>query len=90
MIKGEIVLANIKSAKKRIIVNKKNELRNKMFKSMLKTSIRKIESTEGKDKEYAVKLALKYLDRAVSKKILKRNTADRKKSLLMKRYNQAV
>lgn len=83
-------MANIKSAKKRIKVNERNELRNRMFKSLLKTNIRKAELAEGEEKEKAVRVALSCLDKAVSKGILKRNTVDRKKSLVMRRFNKAV
>lgn len=83
-------MANIKSAKKRIIIGKRNELRNKMYKSLMKTNIRKASEASGEEKEMAVRTALSSIDRAVSKGILKRNTADRKKSLVMKRYHSAV
>lgn len=78
-------MANIKSAKKRILVNGKKALRNKMYKSLIKTSIRKAEESTGENKEVLIREALRYLDRAVSKGILKRNTVDRKKSLVVKR-----
>ncbi|POP35660.1 30S ribosomal protein S20, partial [Blautia producta] len=47
-------LANIKSAKKRILVNKTKADRNKSIKSAVKTSIKKVEAAvTAKDKEAA-------------------------------------
>ena len=47
-------MANIKSAKKRVLVNRKKAERNKSIKSAVKTSIRKVEAAiEAKDKEAA-------------------------------------
>ena len=44
-------LANIKSAKKRILVNRTKAARNKSIKSAVKTSIKKVEvAVENKDK----------------------------------------
>ena len=85
-----MVLANIKSAKKRIKVNDRNALRNKMFKSMIKTNIRKACAVQDEnEKENILRIALSSLDKAVNKGILKRNTADRKKSLVARRCKQA-
>ena len=48
-------MANIKSAKKRVLVNRKKAERNKSIKSAVKTSIKKVEvAIEAKDKEAAV------------------------------------
>ena len=48
-------MANIKSAKKRVLVNQKKAERNKSIKSGVKTSIRKVEAAvAAKDKEAAV------------------------------------
>ena len=77
-------MANIKSAKKRIKVSKRNELRNRQFKSIIKTAIKKIALFEGEEKEQALRKAISYLDKAVNKGILKVNTAARKKSLIVK------
>lgn len=47
-------MANIKSAKKRVLVNRKKAERNKSIKSAVKTSIKKVEvAIEAKDKEAA-------------------------------------
>jgi small subunit ribosomal protein S20 len=78
-------MANIKSQKKR---NKQNEVRrrrNQAVKSALKTGEKK--ATAATDPEEAVALQrqiARELDRAVSKGILHRNTAARRKSRLAK------
>ena len=79
-------MANIKSAKKRILVNKKAELRNKSQKSKIKTLVKKVEAAiEAKDKaeaEKALQVAIKEISRAASKGIYHKNTAARKISRL--------
>ena len=79
-------MANIKSAEKRILVAERNRLRNVAAKSAIKTAARKVlELAQAKDEE-ALKPALnnlyKLCDKAVSKGILHKNTASRKKSRL--------
>ena len=73
-------MPNIKSAKKRVKVTARRTLRNKMIKSNLKTLLRKA-FAEGSD-ENAKMLAISALDKAVSKGILHKNNAARKKSKL--------
>lgn len=80
-------MANIKSAKKRVNVIKTKTLRNKMVKSALKTSVKKVDAAEGADKEAAVKAAIKKVDQACAKGILHKNAAARKKSQLAKKLN---
>ena len=83
-------LANIKSAKKRILVAERNAARNKSVKSRVKTYVKKVEAAiEANDKaaaEAALKDASKELARAASKGVLHKNTASRKIS----RLTQAV
>ncbi len=76
-------MANIKSAKKRIKQNEKRRLRNKAYKSFLKTITKKYlrEEDPEKKKELLKKVYSAY-DRAVSKGILHKNTVARKKSKL--------
>ena len=76
-------MANIKSAKKRILVNQAKTEENKRLKTNLKTVLKKAEAaieTNAADKDAAVKLAVKKIDQACAKGILKKNTASRKKS----------
>jgi len=85
-------LPNIKSAKKRVKVIETKTLRNKMLKSNLKTIIKKFEvAVNGDDKAKATEalsVAVKRLDQAVAKGILKKNTASRKKSQLALKLNK--
>ena len=84
-------MPNIKSAKKRVKVIETKTLRNKMIKSALKTYIKKFDVTaQSGDKassEAAFKLAVKKIDQAVSKGVIKKNTASRKKSQLAQKLN---
>lgn len=79
-------MANIKSAKKRILVNRTKAARNKSIKSATKTAIKKVYAAiDGKDKE-AAKAALlaatSAIDKAASKGVYHKNTASRKISRL--------
>ena len=84
-------MANIKSAKKRILVNQTKALQNQMVKSQLKTVIKKYNAAvEAGDKAAAselYKLAVKKVDQAVARGILHKNTAAHKKSAFAKKYN---
>ena len=85
-------MANIKSAKKRILVNQAKTEENKRLKTNLKTVLKKAEAaieTNAADKDAAVKLAVKKNDQACAKGILKKNTASRKKSKLALHVNKA-
>ena len=74
-------MPNIKSAKKRVRVICTKTQRNKAYKSALRTAI-KI-ALEEKTDELA-RAALKKLDQAVSKGIMHRNTAARKKAAVVR------
>ena len=83
-------MANKKAAKKDILTNKRNNLRNTHFKSLMKTQIKNAESAiETKDKETVsiVQTALKQIDKTASKGIIHKNAAARKKSSLAKKLN---
>ena len=87
-------MPNIKSAKKRVKVIAAKTLRNKSLNSSLKTSIKKANAAidnNVNEKSEVVKVAVKKIDQAVSKGILHKNTAARKKSKLVKKlkYQQA-
>lgn len=79
-------MANIKSAKKRVLIAEKNRIRNVAFKTSIKTALKKtLELAKGEDKEAlnaALSKAYQLCDKAVSKGILHKNTAARKKSRL--------
>ncbi len=80
-------MANIKSAKKRVLVNQTKALRNKMVKSALKTAIKKAYAADEANKAAAVTEAIKKVDQACAKGILHANAAARKKSQLAKLLN---
>lgn len=84
-------MANIKSAKKRILVNRTKAERNKSIKSAVKTSIKKVEAAvAAKDKEAAVAAlqnAISTIDKAATKGVYHKNTAARKVSRLSKAVN---
>ena len=92
MYKGGVTMPNIKSAKKRVIVNDKRAKRNKSMNSALKTAIKKanvaIESGSA-DKEVLVTAAVKKVDQATAKGLLHKNNAARKKSALVTKLNKA-
>ena len=85
-------MANIKSAKKRVLVAKRNEERNVAFKSSIKTAVKKaLALATSEDKEALSKALSKVYqlcDKAVSKGILHKNTAARKKSRLTVAINK--
>ncbi|MBO5649844.1 MAG: 30S ribosomal protein S20 [Clostridia bacterium] len=84
-------MPNIKSAKKRVLVTDAKTLQNQMFKTSLKTSIKKYEAAlAAGDKELAsetYKAAVKKIDKAVAKGILHKNNAARKKSQFTAKLN---
>ena len=85
-------MANIKSAKKRILVSRANAERNKAIKSGVKTSIKKVYAAiEANDKDTAAKALLDAtaaIDKATSKGVYHKNYASRKVSRLAKAVNQ--
>lgn len=84
-------MPNIKSAIKRVDIIEKKTLQNNMVKSAYKTAVKSFEATvaEGnKEKaEVAFKEAVKKIDQACTKGVIKANTASRKKSNLAKKLN---
>ena len=84
-------MANIKSAKKRVLVNQKKADRNKSIKSAVKTSIKKVEAAVvAKDKEAAVAAlanAISTIDKAATKGVYHKNNAARKVSRISKAVN---
>ena len=85
-------MANIKSAKKRIIVSKKREMRNKSVKSKVKTVIKKVEAAiqagNKAEAEEALKVAIPEISKAANKGIYHKNTAARKISRLTVAVNK--
>ena len=85
-------MPNIKSAKKRVLIAKVNNERNKADKSALKTTLKKFEAavTEGnrEQADSAYTAAVKSIDQAVKKGIIHKNNAARKKSSIALKMNK--
>ncbi|MBQ7066332.1 MAG: 30S ribosomal protein S20 [Lachnospiraceae bacterium] len=85
-------MANIKSAKKRILVNKTKADRNKAIKSGVKTAIKKvyaaIEANDVEAAKEALKGATVAIDKAATKGVYHKNNAARKVSRLTKAVNK--
>ena len=73
-------MANIKSAKKRILVNRTKAARNKAIKSAVKTSMKKVA-------EVALKDAISTISKATSKGVYHKNNCARKVARLAKAVN---
>ena len=85
-------MANIKSAKKRILVNRTKAARNKAIKSGVKTAVKKVTAAiEAKDKDAAAKAlvaATSTIDKAAQKGVYHKNTASRKVARLARAVNK--
>ncbi|HZJ90950.1 MAG: 30S ribosomal protein S20 [Clostridiaceae bacterium] len=76
-------MPNIKSSERRVRSNERKAEYNKRLKSELKTVVKKAINAQEQDlanKDDVVKLAQKKIDHAVSKGILHKNTAARRKA----------
>lgn len=84
-------MPNIKSSDKRDQIGKARNLKNKAAKSALKTNLKKFETTVAQgDIEAAANtymVAVKSVDRAVSKGLIHKNNAARKKSQMAQKFN---
>ncbi|MDY2841789.1 MAG: 30S ribosomal protein S20 [Candidatus Borkfalkiaceae bacterium] len=87
-------MPNIKSAKKRVIVNAKKTEQNKAIRSAFKTEIKKVEALIKENKLEEAKAALpaafKVIDSAATKNIIHTNNAAHKKSKLAKKISDAA
>lgn len=85
-------MPNIKSAAKRVEIIRMRTLRNVRIKSALRTTIRKFEGAMStanlEEANLKLRTAVQALDKAVTKGILHKNAAARKKSRLTKRLNK--
>ena len=81
-------LANIKSAKKRILVNETKAARNKAIRSKVKTAVKKVEAAVAKkDAETAksaLRAAISEISKAGTKGVYHKRTVSRKISRLSK------
>lgn len=84
-------MANIKSAIKRAKVSEKRRLQNASQKSALRTAVKAAESAlnngNAEAAQEAIRAAMKKLDKAVTKGLIHKNAASRKKSRLAKKLN---
>ena len=85
-------MPNIKSAKKRVLIAKVNNERNKADKSALKTTVKKANASieaNADNKAELVKAAGVALNKAAGKGLIHKNTASRKVSRMAKKANTA-
>ena len=81
-------MASHKSAKKRIRTTERKRIINKNNESRIKTLVKKtLGSTNKEEAEKVYKDAVSFLDRSVTKGIIHRNNAARKKAALTKHFN---
>ena len=81
-------MANIKSAKKRILVNETKAARNKAIRSKVKTAIKKVEAAGDKAAaQAALVAATTEIDKACTKGVYHKNNAARKVSRVSKAVN---
>lgn len=87
-------MANIKSAKKRILVNETKAERNKAIKSKVKTVVKKVDAAIANNDKAEATTALKEavitIDKACSKGTYHKNNAARKVARLTKAVNKLV
>ena len=81
-------MANIKSAKKRVLVAERNADRNKAIKSRVKTYVKKVDAAVESGDKAAARAALREaeieLKKATTKGVYHKNTTSRKVSRLTK------
>ena len=84
-------MANIKSAKKRILVNETKAARNKSIRSKVKTAMKKVDAAVAAGDKAAAQAALlaatSEIDKAASKGVYHKNNASRKVARLSTAVN---
>ena len=94
-------MANNKSSKKRILINKRNRLQNRSYKTSVKNLIKlfsnnlelyqKFPTLENKEKlQDSMNYAYTSIDKAYNKNVFHKNTAARKKSKLALQFKYAT
>ena len=86
-------MANTKSALKRIRISEKRHLRNQAVKSSTRTYVKKARAASAANVGEAqadIVAAISALDVAARKGVIHPNNASRRKSRLVKRYNEAM
>ncbi len=88
---GGEIMANLKNAKKRVLVNEKKQERNNNYLASTKTAVKNVERAiakkDKKEAETNLKIAIKRIDKATGANVLNKNTSARKKSRLTKKVN---
>ena len=85
-------LPNIKSAEKRVIIGERNNLRNRIVKSGVKTTLKKFDAAVVNNDAGAadlLKQAASIVDKAASKGVIHKNAANRKKAQLARKVAKA-
>ena len=84
-------MANLKNAKKRVLVNEKKRERNNNYlasaKTAVKNVVRAVAKKDKKEAQESLKIAIKRIDKAAGAKVLNKNTSARRKSRLTKKVN---
>ena len=84
-------MANLKNAKKKIKVIKKQTSANNNYAAPMKSAIKNVyKAVDNKNKELAkdnLKVAIKKIDKATSSGVVKKNASSRQKSRLTKKVN---
>ena len=84
-------MPNIKSAIKRVRINEVKSAQNIAVKSAMRTAIKKFEIAVDQNEATAndlFKTAIKHLDKAATKGLIHKNTANRKKARLSKKLSK--
>jgi len=88
-------MPNTRSAIKRVRIERVRRMRNRAVKSAAKTAVSKAQRAINNDARApetiaALRAAISQLDKSRTKGVLHRNNVARRKSRLMKKYNQAL
>lgn len=86
-------MPNIKSAKKRVKVSEKKNLRNRVVKSGVRTAVKKFDAAVATDAASAAAVlsdTTSAIDKAAAKGVMHKNAANRKKARLAKRLDKAT
>ena len=85
-------MPNIKSAKKRVLVTETKTMQNKMFRTAMKTDIKKYQAAIAAGDtalaQETYKVAVKKIDQAAARGIIHKNAAAHKKSQFTKALNK--
>ena len=84
-------MANIKSAMKRVLITREENMRNRMILSSTKTAFKKFDKALESNDEAAIEKAytdaVSMVDKAVTKGVIHKNAANRKKAQLAKKHD---